>query len=377
MKSKSGTINLVWASDQHTIHPRTPTIHILSNLSEFFFKRVNLEKTDIIILGGDFFDRPVESSHPDLIQAMRWITRFLELCKKHNVVVIVLEGTSSHDFTQPEYFDILKPEGLDLRYVDTLSVVYVESLDLNIMCVPDNLGKKTHDEVWEMALLELSNKNLKEVDITAFHSAFKYQLRPPFNKNCHIEERWESITRFFIFCAHIHKPSERGKMRGSGSFDRLAHGEEHPKGAYLATINKTTGKATTEFYNNTKALPYLTINITPETSPVELYELFKKRIDIPYFPPYSQIRIMGGDNKVVAGFVEEMSLVHNQIGFTIENNSKGDDITDETMYDDTEYVATSIDKANIDDSLLSYMKEDIEKSPYSREELSTLLAEYL
>lgn len=377
MKSKSGTIKLVWMSDQHTVHQRTPTVHILSNMSDFFFKRVNLEETDVIVLGGDFFHRPVESSHPDLLMVLRWIAVFLELCKKYEITVIVLEGTSSHDFTQPEYFDIMKPEGCDVRYVNTLKVEYIESLDLNILCVPDNFGKKTHDEIWELALKELSNKNLKEVDIVAFHGSFKYQLRPPFNKNSHIEARWESITKFFIFAGHIHKPSERGKIRVSGSFDRTAHGEEHPKGAYLASINKTTGEASTEFYNNTKALPYITIQVTPETSAVELYALFNKAIDVPYFPPYSQVRIMGGDNKTVAGFVEEISKVHDQIGFTIENNSKGDDITDETMYDDTEYEAVTLDKGNISDSLINYMTPEIENSDYSAAELDVLLQEFL
>ena len=37
-------ISILWTSDQHNIHPRTPTNHILNNMSDFYYKQHDLSK---------------------------------------------------------------------------------------------------------------------------------------------------------------------------------------------------------------------------------------------------------------------------------------------------------------------------------------------
>ena len=46
-------ISILWTSDQHNIHPRTPTNHILNNMSDFYYKQHDLSKIALAIFGGD------------------------------------------------------------------------------------------------------------------------------------------------------------------------------------------------------------------------------------------------------------------------------------------------------------------------------------
>ena len=231
-------MRILWNSDQHTLHQTTPTEHILGNLSTFYYKDHNLADVQLVIKGGDLMDRLVDARDKNLLKVKGWSHTFLHRCHENDVAVLLLEGTDTHDWGQPKHLETQAPEGMDFRYVDTLRIeFYPKFNNLSILCVPDNMGAYTKDEVWEMALAELAKHNLKKVDIIAFHGAWDFQLPPAARgKHTHNQDRWESICEMLILSGHIHTPAQEGKVHCSGSFDRVAHGEEHPAGTGLFAL---------------------------------------------------------------------------------------------------------------------------------------------
>ncbi len=377
-KTKTANVlKMLWSSDQHTLHNLTPTSHILSTLSTFYYTAYDLNQIDLVVLGGDFFDRLVDASNNDLRKAEYWIKEFLQRCANANVIVRVLEGTSSHDWEQPEMFEVLRPEGLNLRWVKTLSTETIEELGITVMYVPDNMGAKSTDEIWEDALAILSSQGLKLVDFIFFHGSFKYQLPAHLNHHSHDEHRWQSIVKYALFAGHVHKPSENGKIYVSGSFDRIRHGEEHPKGAYYAECNLKTETFKATFYENKKSLPYITVKVTPEMSATDVSDKLMSVMNQQHLPPHSQLRVKGGASNVVNPIVESFKKEFPLFGFAADNVKTDEQIVDDTLYSDRTYQGVTLNAGNLESSLMTYLVEGDRLNGEDPKELSELLREFI
>jgi hypothetical protein len=338
-----------------------------------------LAKVDIIFFGGDFFERLVERPNPDMYRVEEWAKDFLLRCKKHDVKVVFLEGTSSHDWGQPAHFKFIAPEGLDIRYIDTLCIeTYPEFGGMSVMYVPDNMGALTPDEVWEKALQVLRAANLSQVDMIAFHGAFEFQLHPAARHKSHNLDRWESIVKFAIFAGHIHKPVQVGKLYTSGSFDRDKHGEEHPKGGYVFDLDVTTGKFDPVFWENKNAMPYVTMSvpqdITPERLVVDIHTFIRDR----KFPHGAHLRIKDGRAEVVNPVISVLKNEYPYLHIKSENESTDKEVLlDEEMFDSTVYAGVTITKDNIEEALQPEIEDKLLKHNISLEEAAAVLKEFL
>jgi hypothetical protein len=348
-------VRFLWSSDQHTLHQTTPTPHILSNLSRFLLKENDLAKVDMVAFGGDFMERMVESPNEDMFKVKDWGRDFLHSAHDLNadLIAIWLAGTESHDSKQPRHFVNLAPRGMDVRYIDTLSIeVFPQLDDLSIMFVPDNMGKMTPDEIWERALQVLKANEMDKVDLIFFHGGFTFQLHAMAQKNAHLLERWETIVRYAIFAGHIHKPVQKGKLYTSGSFDRTAHGEEHPKGGYVVDLDKKKNYFNPVFWENKNALPYLTMDVPSDITPEKLITEFHTFIAARKLPPFSQLRIRGGKAEIVNPIVEVMKKDYPMFGIKAENEVDKSVSVDETLFDAKVYEGVSLTKENLNDSLM-------------------------
>ena len=84
-------------SDIHLHHPHNTTIEIIENLDKYAFPdNVQTASLDAIFIGGDLFDRIMTLNDPDVPVVEHWMERLLRLCKKHDILLRVLEGTPSH-----------------------------------------------------------------------------------------------------------------------------------------------------------------------------------------------------------------------------------------------------------------------------------------
>lgn len=372
-------MRFLWSSDHHTLHPVTPTPHILSNLTRFLMKENDLAKVDMVLFGGDFFERMVESPNEDMFKVKDWGRDFLHSAHDANedLIAIWLAGTESHDNKQPRHFVNLAPRGMDVRYIDTLSIEVFHQLDdLSIMFVPDNMGKMTPDEIWERALQVLKANGMDKVDLIAFHGGFTFQLHAAAQKHAHLLERWETIVTYGIFAGHIHKPVQKGKLYTSGSFDRDKHGEEHPKGGYVVDLDKKKNIFAPVFWENKNALPYLTMTVTAEITPEQLIKEIHTFIAARKLPPFSQIRVKGALAEVANPIVEVMKKDYPMIGFKTENEVEKGVTVDETLFDAKRYEGVSLIKDNLNDSLLPEISERLDQLGISIEEAFEVLEEF-
>lgn len=373
-------MRILWTSDQHTLHKRTPTPHILGNLTKFLVTDHDLAKTDMVLFGGDFMEDQVDFPNTDAQRVLRWGSEFLDQAHEANpdMIAVWLEGTSSHDRGQPKHFLSVAPKGMDVRYVDTLCIHVYEKLDnLSIMYVPDNMGTMTTDAIWELALKVLKDNSMDQVDIIALHGGFDFQLHSAARHKGHLLERWETITRHVILAGHIHTPVQKGKLHTSGSFDRVAHGEEHPKGGLVVTLDKASEKCEVEFYENKNALPYLTMETTPDVEPGALATKIVEFIRSKKMPPFSQLKIRGGTSTVVNPVVDVLSKEFPMIGFMTDNEANKDHLLEDEIYEQQEYEGVTLNRENLAASLTPEVEEEFKALGIPMEEAYAVLEEFL
>ena len=138
---KNKVINMLWSSDHHTLHNKTPTTHILKNMTDFHMVSNNLANQDLVMFGGDLLDRLVDNANPEFVKVLDWMDNFLTECDKYGVVVRFLEGTSSHDWGQQKHIRHNLLPNLNSKYIDQITVEVIEELNnLSILYVPDNLS---------------------------------------------------------------------------------------------------------------------------------------------------------------------------------------------------------------------------------------------
>lgn len=232
-------------SDIHLFHPRNKTADIIHNLDVFFDHYSPVGKfvhVKIIYIAGDIFDSLQDLDAKDGDLYTLWMERLMRFCHRHGIKLRILRGTPSHDWMQPKRSEtIFKVVNLplDFRYIDTLHIEYMEDLDKHVLYVPDEWRADPEDTYKEVLAL-MSQLNLTQVDTAIMHGCFRYQLPPAaVNIPFHKEEHYLPIVKHFINIGHHHTFNPNGRILPEGSFDRLSHNEEEPKGGVLCQIRAT------------------------------------------------------------------------------------------------------------------------------------------
>lgn len=262
---KIGKIVAAIISDVHLGHRRTKAPEIIAKLRKKLCNKELLRKLDMLIIAGDFFDKGLELCDNSVLEIQEFIRDLLELCKANNIKLRVLEGTPSHDRKQSKQFGfvngILGDQGADFKYVDTLSIIHEEDLGLDFLYVPDECCDTTA-EIWEEVQKLLEEKDIDKVDFCVMHGAFRYQYPDIQSIDCHDEKNYLGVTRYNIFIGHVHTMSTHSRIVAQGSFDRLEHGYEDPKGFILCVLDLDVKKTKVEFIINEYAKLYVEYDIT-------------------------------------------------------------------------------------------------------------------
>jgi hypothetical protein len=254
-------INIASTSDIHLGHRRTSASEIIVNLRKAFPDNSETADLDIIFLAGDVFDEVLNLSDDDVWEINAWVSSFLRLCKKHDILLRILEGTPSHDRGQSKIFPSINASaeiGANLKYVNAISIEYVQELDKTILYVPDE-ATPTTEETYSQVLALLKAKGLTQVDLAIMHGQFEYQLPAFVKAPRHNSEDYLKLVKYFIFIGHIHQHSVFDRIIAHGSFDRLGHGDESVKGHIRASIWEN-GEYEIKFVENKDAKKYVTIN---------------------------------------------------------------------------------------------------------------------
>ena len=280
-----------------------------------------------------------------------WISKFLRLCNRYNIIVRVLEGTPSHDRQQSDRFRIINDihyandnkTAVDLLYIKTLSIEHIDKYNIDVLYVPDEWNHETSDTLIEVKEL-LASKNIKQVDYAVMHGGFDYQMGSVIKNNIkHDSKEYLDLVKGLIFIGHIHQHSNCDRIYAGGSFDRLAHGEEETKGFLTATVNKDYSHEIV-FVENTTARKFITVKC-----PYEDAELNLKRIDkhVKKLPSESFVRIETNKANAIVNNIDTLKRKWPFFHWSVLAKDK--DIKDDTdiFSEDIIYTPMVIDKETI------------------------------
>lgn len=293
-------LNFLEISDVHLGHHRTKTPRIIDGLYKLLPDNEETRQLDLIIIAGDLFDRLLQKNDEWMWMIEIWAMWLLRKCAKYGIVLRILEGTPSHDWKQSRMF-ITYNQGAkfkaDVRYVETLEYEWHPTLGISLLYLPD----EWHPDLlhcYKEAKRCLAENGVDKADVIVMHGQFEYQLPEHVGIEFHDSRAWQDLVNHFIFCGHIHQTSQRGKILVAGSFDRLTHGDENPKGYLRGTI-RSDGQNAVRFVENTMALQYKTIDCRG-LSVHEAMILIERSLNL---PEGSFIRIEANSDDNVAGAI--------------------------------------------------------------------------
>jgi hypothetical protein len=226
------------ASDLHLGHHKHNKEEMVVRLKNAFPRNAETAKLDVIALAGDIYDRLLSLPHESVPIIDDWIIYMLRLCKALDIQLWVLRGTPSHDRDQGKRFEILNETlkiGCDLLYVDELKIIYIPKFGINVLFVPDewtDSADKTLEEVHQLMRIA----GISKVDYAIMHGQFEHQLPPVVKAQKHSAEAYLKIVDKLIWIGHVHLFSKFDRIIAQGSFDRICHGEEGPKGHVRAIV---------------------------------------------------------------------------------------------------------------------------------------------
>lgn len=249
-------------SDIHLGHRSNKTVDIVKRLRNAFPDNKETGELDIIFIAGDVFDSLLNlDDNPHIAEIDYWISNLLNICANRNILIRVLKGTPSHDWDQSQRFEIVQKIGniqCNLKYVDNLEIEYISELDINVLYIPDELESTSEKTLTRVKAL-IKSKGLKQVDYAIMHGQFEYQLPEFVKAQKHDSKAYLSLVKGLVFIGHVHRSSQYGRIIAQGSFDRLSHGEEDPKGHMRATRN-SDGTHEIVFVENKEAKKYITVS---------------------------------------------------------------------------------------------------------------------
>lgn len=320
-------IKVAQFNDVHLGHRRTLTIDTIAGFNRILKDEQEIASWDIVFFTGDLFDHLLFLTNSYLDEILFFLSRFLHLCRKHDVIVRFLEGTPAHDHKQTRLTRILadiielvtqdQSKPIDVKHVTDLSIEYIEKLGIHVMYVPDEWHLDPIDTYNEAVQL-MNDRGLEQVDFCLLHGAFNYQIDETLNPKSHPEELWCKLVRYYLFSGHVHFPSQYENILVCGSFNRLAHGEEHPKG-WLTCEIKASGEHEILFHENTLATIYKTIDVRGK-SPDDVMEIVKQTCE--HYPPRSHIRLFVLDRDAINDGLKALRQLYSYFHFTVKVDVK-------------------------------------------------------
>ena len=298
-------MKITFLTDIHIGNPKVYLDRITESLHKYAYPE--LTTSQLILLGGDFFDCLLNINSDAGIRAIYIIDELIELCRSKNIYLRVLRGTFSHDRYQnrlfvdraraiPTYHDIPL-----IRVIDTVEVERFAPYNCDILFCPDDQPQKDMSQV---ILDVLEANHLDQVDFFCCHGYWNHLLPPNLlihPNDCLDYDRLESKIRCYVFNGHVHSPSLWNKVVSGGSFERFRHGEEEDKGFYTAEFNEKEHTATLKFIRNVEAVPFITVDLSLHTSVDEALDYLKRKINTMSHRPDQviHIRLIGNGDPLV------------------------------------------------------------------------------
>lgn len=348
---------LLFASDIHLGHGRTPTSQVIDSLNINITNTEMFAKIDGLIISGDLFDHLLSLPINDLELIYEWAAKLFKLSKGFNVPVRILEGTPSHDWKQSRIFEMLNrifEKGGDVKFIDELSIVDDEALGMTIGYVPDEWRETCEQTTKEFQELMIT-RGYDEVDIIVMHGMFTFQVpKAAAKSNSYFDEAiWQQWARIAIVIGHDHRFKHYGKIVVPSSIERLSHNEEEAKGFLIMDIYHHSVQ--TYHVENNNAMLYITVGGVDKAD-TEIYaeaELALQRFYETEDIPLGRLKVKYNRKYDISAWIKDLRVNNPKI--VIESASESEEML---TLDDVDVVFSvrgetiNIDEKNIAGILL-------------------------
>ena len=200
----------------------------------------NVQHLDLVVIAGDYFDCKILLNSKSSIYAIRWMSEMQKICKRKNIKVRIIRGTSSHDNNQLDAFN-----GFELENSDQFRIIRECTSEetfpgfLCIYCPDETIPTKEYMEKYHDIFFNgiynamffhgsfdvvVPNIALQESEASGLNNViFKYDF-------------FEDICRVMIG-GHWHDGDRHGHMYYTRSLNRWAFNEDRPKGCIYLNYN--------------------------------------------------------------------------------------------------------------------------------------------
>lgn len=365
-------------SDVHLGHKNTPTEHIIENLLGIMDFTKPAEH-DIIFFSGDVFDRLLDFDDDSIIPILSWLDQLKYYAKVNNIKIRVLNGTPSHDWNQSKIFEHYKKSkngDLDIKFVDKLCVEIIPEYDLSVLYVPDEWRSST-DRTLKEAQDAVREMGLVQVDMAIMHGCFGFQLPAAAHKAPkHNEDAYLDLVKYLIIIGHDHTHKTYDRIVVPGSFDRLKHGEEEPKG-YIDGYLEPNGEYFYFFRENKGAKTYVTVDIKSKDTESAIKEIEKKT---KHLEDKSFVRIRADKEHPLHLAFNEVKKVFpyfNLSKITTDAVENDHILIQDLSVDTSKYIPITITKENLPDLLSDAIMSKHNDPCITDESIRRILADFI
>ena len=369
-------LRIISLHDIHLGHEITPTENIIERLERYVFNPSFLMGVDMILYAGDELDHVLLNSDPrvGMINLYHW--KVLELASKLNIKIRLLKGTPSHDGDQGCQFEKIASlfPNVDFKYIDDMVIEYIKDFDMTIMYVPDEWGPR--DQMYLQAKHLLEVHELEQVDLILGHNQFGYQFAEDIRSKISSldEEAWTKMVKHHALFGHVHKRSTYKKIEVAGSFDRLAHGEEDPKG-FLDITYRDEHDTQVTFIENKDAEVFKSIHLDKRFNPADVNDIKKLHQEVASINRESgNIRFVYHNSQLdMKSLLAYFRVQFPQYRYTtkfVDKKEKAPLVIDVTQKQEEVYIP--LNAGNIKTMTLEYIEDD-----HLRERISKLMDDYL
>lgn len=246
------------------------------------------------MIAGDVTDRDMALGD---LASRTLVSLFLDIFREtheRDIPILVLRGTLSHDRHHLRTLETLHEKGPwtnALHYRETVSVLREPKTGLSFGFLPDNLPHASSDAAISALRAEMDSAGLDRLDHVILHGTFDH-LAP---NGIDLGPSMYRIDQFpfvrgLVLSGHVHTPSLTGQVLMNGSFDRLCHGEEEPKGFFVLEDDGTDVR--TVFVENIHATGFRTIRARKAETEAVLFKRVKEVLEDPHV---RHLRYLGDD----------------------------------------------------------------------------------
>ncbi len=370
MKNPS-ELNIASVSDIHMGHPRNESSHVAKSIQLAFPMTHETSKIDMLVIGGDFFDGLLHLPDDAVVESDLAIIYILRMCAKYGITLVLLEGTPSHDRGQTKRFVFLNDTfemGAEIYYFDKVCVHHFEKFNIDVLFVPDR-ANPTVEKTFEQVKERIAERGLEKVDYGFVHCTFKHHLPEYVKTEKHDTDAYLELVRYLIFGAHIHQHSRYRNFITNGSLDRLAHGEEEPKGHVRAKIRSETDMEVT-FVENKNARIFKTVDCSGLSVEQAMDKIANQLLLI---PDYGFVRVLSEPGSAILSAQLTLEKRWPVFNWTVAaTKSKEEEMRGDEVVQQIEHETIHISSDNIMDLVTQKLKSNQVDSVIAKRSLELL-----